>query len=256
MRTSPWLILVSVSACADPDVTDHDLTPAQRARAEELTSLFENDTIEIQYAYAEDLDDGRGITCGRARFTTATGDALVVIELYTARVPDNVLSRYLPALRTLARDEDDDTSALGGFIAAWSTAAMDPVFRAVQDEVVDELYYRPAKQHADALGLQAALSRAVLYDTIIQHGDGDDPDGLPALLDRTTLTPLDEHAWLGQFLEVRRDDLAHAFDPETREAWAESVGRVDVFRQIYDADNTELHGPIVIHTADYDATIP
>ena len=53
----------------------HRLTSDQKRRAEELTSIFENDTIELQYAYTEDLHDGRGITSGRVGFTTRDGDA-------------------------------------------------------------------------------------------------------------------------------------------------------------------------------------
>src|SRR5437870_4798044 len=59
------------------------LTVEQKRRAEQLTSLFENGRIELQYSYAEDLGDGRGITTGRAGFTTADGDALEVVTLYT-----------------------------------------------------------------------------------------------------------------------------------------------------------------------------
>src|SRR5688572_10409507 len=46
------------------------LTRVQKRRAEAITSILENDTPKLQYAYAEALDDGRGITPGRAGFTT------------------------------------------------------------------------------------------------------------------------------------------------------------------------------------------
>lgn len=36
------------------------LTPAQRRRIDQIVSVFENDTIAIQYGYTELLDDGRG----------------------------------------------------------------------------------------------------------------------------------------------------------------------------------------------------
>src|SRR5262245_33374802 len=44
----------------------------QRRRVDQLISAFENSTTEIQYDYAENIDDGRGVTAGRAGFTTAT----------------------------------------------------------------------------------------------------------------------------------------------------------------------------------------
>ncbi|HEX7974359.1 MAG TPA: chitosanase [Anaerolineales bacterium] len=239
------------------------LTPDQKRRAEALTSLFENSTQQLQYDFANSLGDGRGITAGRAGFTTATGDAYLVVQLYTERVQDNPLAAYLPELKRLAEAGSADVSGLGGFEGAWAQAAQDSAFRSVQDDVVDELYYQPAMKHADELGLQTALARAALYDAIIQHGDGSDPDGLPALLQRAAAAAggapaqgVDEKDWLQAFLKMRRDDLAQAFDPATRDEWAQSVGRVDVFSQIAASGNYDLHGPIVINTQEYDETIP
>lgn len=233
-----------------------------KRRAEALTSLFENSTTEIQYAYVEDIHDGRGFTAGRAGFTTATGDALQVIELYTSRVPSNPLAKYLPRLRVLAKAESGSVVGLDGFAAAWTTAAADPAFRKAQDDVEDRLYFVPAMKRADDLHLATALARAEVYDAIIQHGEGDDPDGLPALLARTAktvkgtpATGVDEMKWLDAFFTVRRADLAHASDASTREAWAESVSRVDALRALAKIGNYDLHGPIVVHTGDVDGTI-
>src|SRR5437879_5146327 len=77
------------------------MTPTQKGRAEQLTSLFENSNTTLQYGYTEHLHDGRGITAGRAGFTTGTDDARMVIERYTREVPDNPLARYLPRLNQI-----------------------------------------------------------------------------------------------------------------------------------------------------------
>src|SRR5262249_19766743 len=138
----------------------------------------------IQYAFIKNLNDGRGFTAGRAGFTTATGDLLDVVKRYTARQPRNPLKRFLHVLRPLARQHSDDTGDLAGVKRAWKKAALDPVFLAVQDEVVDETYYRPAVRRWQDLGLRTPLSLVAIYDTIIQHGEGDDPDGLPAVICR------------------------------------------------------------------------
>ncbi|KIN28925.1 chitosanase [Bacillus subtilis] len=63
--------------------------------------------------------------------------------------------------------------------------ANDKEFRAAQDKVNDHLYYQPAMKRSDNAGLKTALARAVMYDTVIQHGDGDDPDSFYALIKRT-----------------------------------------------------------------------
>lgn len=240
------------------------LDPNQKRRAEQLISLFENDTLELAYGYAERLHDGRGITCGRAGFTTGTGDAYEVVQRYTAQVPHNKLAKYLPELRRLltARNKDD-VSRLHGFISDWKSLGNDAVFRSVQDRVVDELYYNPSVGYSNRLNLKTALARAVMYDTIIQHGDGDDPDSLSALIQRTNQAMggspqqgIDERKWLGKFLDVRRSDLQHPADRSTQHEWAQSVGRVDVFKYIAAKGNYQLNGPIPIHTRDYNVTIP
>ena len=124
----------------------------QRLVADQIISVFENDTPRIQYGYAEDLDDGRGITAGRAGFTSATGDMLDVIERYTEIQPDNPLAKYLPRLEELAATENASTEGLDGLIEAWELAAEDEAFRKVQDEVVDEEYYGPATVHVRSWG--------------------------------------------------------------------------------------------------------
>jgi chitosanase len=169
----------------------------------------------------------------------------------------------LPELRRLAIAGSDDTSAPEGYADAWTAAADDPLFRSIQDQVVDRLYYQPSTRFADDLGLQTALARAVLYDTIIQHGADSDPDGLPALLQSaqaeaggTPATGVDEASWLATFLAIRRADLANAHNSDTRAEWAKSVGRCDVFTAIAESGNYDLHGPIEVHSGGYRATIP
>ncbi|MDL5023959.1 chitosanase [Bacillus velezensis] len=234
------------------------LNTDQKRRAEQLTSIFENGKTEIQYGYVEELDDGRGYTCGRAGFTTATGDALEVVEVYTKAVPNNKLKKYLPELRRLAKDESDDISNLKGFASAWHSLGNDKAFRAAQDKVNDSLYYQPAMKRSENAGLKTALAKAVMYDTVIQHGDGDDPDSFYALIKRTNKkmggSPkdgIDEKKWLNKFLDVRYDDLMNPSDEDTQDEWRESVARVDVFRDIVKEKNYNLNGPIHVRSSEY-----
>ncbi|WPF79806.1 chitosanase [Bacillus velezensis] len=234
------------------------LNTDQKRRAEQLTSIFENGKTEIQYGYVEALDDGRGYTCGRAGFTTATGDALEVVEVYTKAVPNNQLKKYLPELRRLAKDESDDISNLKGFASAWRSLGNDKAFRAAQDKVNDSLYYQPAMKRSENAGLKTALAKAVMYDTVIQHGDGDDPDSFYALIKRTNKkmggSPkdgIDEKKWLNKFLDVRYDDLMNPSDEDTQDEWRESVARVDVFRDIVKEKNYNLNGPIHVRSSEY-----
>jgi len=262
-------LIAGLLACDSDKGTDDNepstvvFTEEQRVLADQIISVFENNTPEIDYGYAENLNDGRGITAGRAGFTSATGDMLLVVDRYTQLVPGNPLSGYLPRLRELAAGESGSVEGLENLEAAWQTAAEDSIFREVQDGVVDEEYYFPAVEHAEDLGLSYPLSLLNLYDTCIQHGDGDDPDGLPAIIGRATAqvsgTPadgIDESDWLQAFMNIRRSVLLNATDPETREEWAESVGRADALIAIFESGNVGLEPPITIAPFDSTFTLP
>jgi chitosanase len=244
------------------------LKGAEKRRAEQLTSLFENNTLEPQYGYAENLHDGRGITAGRAGFTSGTDDLLEVVLAYLAKKPHAPLARYLPTLERLHKLPDDSskrasTRGLEGFAAAWAEASRDPAMHAAQDAIVDKLFFRPAERHCDALCLRTPLARAQVYDAIIQHGEGDSADGLGELIRHSNTaaggTPaqgVDERHWLSAFLKVRRHALLHAQDPATRREWARSVDRVGVFEDLLREGNLQLEGPLHVHHGDFEAVIP
>jgi chitosanase len=229
-----------MAACArEADPPPGGLTEDQRRRADELVSVFENSTTELQYGYAEDLGDGRGITSGRAGFTTRTCDALDVVQRY-GEAP---LARHLPELERLCDEDSDDTTGLDGYADAWAEAAEDPAFRRVQDEAVDDTYFLPAIALADDLGLETAVARVELYDAAIQHGIGDDPDGLPAMIERTG--PVDDEAeWLEAFFAERLATLRNPSDAATAAEWAESTDRVLCLRSIAASGNEDLDGPL------------
>jgi chitosanase len=255
-----FALTLALLACLQPAAASAaGLDAGQRRRADNLVSLFENSTPAIQYCYIDAGGDGRGYTAGRAGFTSATGDLLEVAERYTRAVGDNPLAPLLPRLRKLASAESGSLAGLESLPDAWREACLDPRQRAVQDDVVDAFYYRPAMARGGAVGLRRPLSLAALYDAEIQHGGGPDPDGAPALVRRATRraggTPrrgsVSEPAWLAAFLAVRRADLLHAHDHATRTEWRASVGRVDAFRYLMRTRQWQLAAPVRLRTRDY-----
>jgi chitosanase len=225
------------------------LSADQRRVADELVNVFEYSSTSSRYDVVNDLGDGRGYTCGKIGFTTSSTEVRDVVTAYVAEEPGSALARYLPRLRELAANGDDDTSGLPGFRDAWASAAGDPRFRAAQDGIADRLTFDPALAAARRLGLRTPLGVAILYDTAVQHGVGDDPDGLPALITRTgerTSGDEGEKAWLQAFLDVRAEDLRDPHDKDTRAVWAESVDRVDALRDLVDSDRHPLHPPITV----------
>ncbi|CAG2170485.1 unnamed protein product [Oppiella nova] len=238
-----------------------NLSKEAKKRCESYTSIFENDSIDLQYAYVEDIHDGRGYTSGRAGFTTGTGDAILVVKKYTEMKADNPLAKFITELERLAKKGSGDVSRLGGYPSAWKEAAKDPKFREVQDEVNDDLYYRPAMVRAKKAGVKSATGMCALYDCVIQHGDGDDGDSLGAIIKRTETSeggPVkdDEKKWLKTFLKTRRYDLQHPYNRDTEEEWKNSVDRVDAMVKMIDEGNMEMKGPIHVKTPNHDLTIP
>lgn len=216
-----------------------------------LTNLFESGNTFPSYSIIETLNDGRGYTAGKSGFTTATGDANLVIKRFTALHPNNIMTKYLPRLQELADMRLASLDGLDGFNEAWQRAALDPLFREAQDDITDELYYLPAMRAADSIEVDYALTRAFIYDTIIQHGGGDDPDGLKAIMDQATKSAggnpksnISEKNWLSAMLDARQKILLSANDPETRVVWAESAYRVNVYRELLNSGNTDLITPI------------
>ena len=246
-----------------PVATSGVLSSEQKRRAEQLTSLFENDTLELQYGYCAALKDGRGFTAGRAGFVTSTDEVYRVVKAYVAKNPPSELAAFLPRLKYLMEEQSDETSGLKGFPQAWKRAAKDPLFRAIQDDLVEELFWAPALEHARKLHIRTPLAIAAIHDSIIQHGNDSDPDGLPALLEHTRkeaggtpATGISEKKWLAAFLNVRREHLTNASEPATREEWRNSPDRILVLEAIAKSDNYNLTGPIVVKSEDFEAVIP
>ena len=187
-----------------------------------------------------------------------TGDALDLVSAYTAGHQNNSLAKYLPALILLAKANSDSTAHLAGFCKAWAAEANHTAFQQAQQAQVDSTYYQPSQKMADSLGLQYALSRAFLYDTIVQHGGGDDGDSLAAIVNRTNLlqggSPAEgvkESIWLPAMISERRDDLLHPENAATAEQWVLSVERTDVFTQLAESQQWPLSGTVRFSTPGY-----
>src|SRR3954452_19559494 len=191
----------------------------RKHRAAQITSTFENSTLELQYDYVENIGDGRGITAGRAGFTSATGDLLLVVRRYVETKPDNVLAPYVPALEAV--NGTDSVTGLGGFTDAWAVAAEDPDFQKLQDEMVDELYFNPAMTMAADLGIETPLGQLIIWDTMIQHGVGGN-NGTWAIIKETQkdagAVGRNEPAWLDAFLDARLRHLLRMYRATTEDA--------------------------------------
>jgi chitosanase len=224
------------------------LTSTQRLIADQFISIFENGTVEIKYDYAEDIHDGRGITAGRAGFTSGTGDMLMVIKRYTEKKPDNTLAVYIPELERLFAlyknngyklvTESANITNLVGLEQAWDANTEFEEFIDVQFDLVNELYYYPSVEMAKKEGLVYPLSILVLYDSYIQHGKNGVAD---LITTANTITGLsikdgaDELTWLRNFVKNRKVVLE-----SDSKIWNGSINRVIELMDLIDAKNINL----------------
>ncbi|WP_238013793.1 chitosanase [Dactylosporangium sp. AC04546] len=233
------------------------ITAQQRAVIEQLRSVLMHDTLVPQYARVVNQFDGRGYVLGTGDFSTAGGEALEVIQTYTARVGPNTLSRtYLTTLTTLRSENSPAIDALAGLPDAWRLASQDPRFRQAQDDVLENLYYTPALKISTDLGLTTALGVAVVYDTILQHGNTSSPDSLPSIRYRASTRAggepreVSEHAWLKTFLAEREATLINPADERYRNTWPYNLDRPRALEKLIDGGHDDLSPPVTVRPYD------
>jgi chitosanase len=221
--------------------------PHKKNIAMQIVSSNENSSLDTkaQYKYIEDIGDGRGYTVGIIGFCSGTGDLLELVELYTSRVPDNVLAKYLPALRAVnGTDSHDGLDPT--FPADWRTAAKDVAFQQAQNDERDRVYFNPPVNQARADGLHA-LGQFIYYDAIVMHGPGNDSVSFGGIR-RTAMsrarTPAqggDEVTYLNAFLDARKAAM------QTEEAHSDT-SRVDTEQRVFLNDhNLNLDPPLSWH---------
>jgi chitosanase len=235
-----------------------EIDPALKIRIKAITNVFEVGKPEADYAYIEDLKDGRGFTCTNYGFVTREREVAEVIKHVVAAAPGSPLKDFLPRLPPKARGSD--THVLHDFPAAWAAAAQDLEHLSAACELVaDRIYFNPAMKVAERFNMASPIGRSIVYDTILQHGDGDDKDGLRAIYKRVKAATagageMAEADLLFAFLEVRRDVLLHPANKATAKDWRESVTRVDALQNLL-AENPSLLSPVRVRNSETDTTV-
>src|SRR5437868_2541827 len=86
----------SVLAMPLPPSTDPSSSTDLVRRIKAITNVFEVGAAEPDYAYVEDLGDGRGYTVTQYGFCTYNTEVAQVIERYAKSVPNTDLRHFLP----------------------------------------------------------------------------------------------------------------------------------------------------------------
>jgi chitosanase len=206
----------------------------------QLTTACENGSTTFNYNYAENIDDGRGITFGIIGFTTGTYDGNELIKYYTKLNPNNNLAKYIPALDRIDSgnrdpdDRNDDVTGLENFINDVK-ACDDPLFRQAQLYELDIHYWNPAVKIADSIGSKNNLTMAFIYDMCVNHGaDGaqDFIDEVKEDINGTPATGIDEDEFLSWLMDYRYDYLKKD-DPA-------GAKRVKAYEQLLNDGNVNL----------------
>ena len=77
------------------------IDPVMATRIKAISNVFEVGSPEPDYAYVENLGDGRGYTVTQYGFCTYNGEVTWVINRHAQDVPDTPLKRFLPFLPPL-----------------------------------------------------------------------------------------------------------------------------------------------------------
>ncbi|MFC7533233.1 chitosanase [Actinoplanes sp. GCM10030250] len=224
-----------------PPTTGTNLdNPAKKDVAMQIVSAAENSSLNwrAQFAYIEDINDGRGYTAGIIGFCSGTGDMLELVEAYTATKPSNVLAKYLPALRNV-----NGTASHAGldpnFTRDWKTAAADSVFQAAQEAERDRVYFNPSVRDGKSDGVRA-LGQFAYYDAAVVHGYS----GMRSIRSRALAKAKppaqggDERTWLNAFLDERVIEMK-------KEPAHSDVTRIDTAQRVFlNNGNFNLNTPL------------
>lgn len=255
MKLRPWIIRIGLSLivliliiwfyiqrAAVGYQADNTIKSGQlRDTTFSLVSSAENSTLNYQkqYAYIEDIGDGRGYTAGIIGFTTKNGDLRQVVLRYQKLRPNNELTAYLPALK-----QDLGTNSHKGlgksFVKAWKKAASDKKFVQAQNDILNQQYMKPALKAAkkDNLG---PLGQYIYYDALVVHGPGNDSDSFGGIRHQARIearSPIhNQGAYLRTFLKVRTKVMK-------KEAAHKDLSRIKVQEQLIQSKNYRLQRPI------------
>lgn len=203
-----------------------------------IINCFENGKAESDYTSIYIYRDGPGevrqITLGFG--ITQYGNMSRLLELYKndGGVFADKLSPYISKMASSNTVNDK------GFIANLQKAAKeDPIMRAAEDKVYDEVYLKGAIKFCDANGIETPMGLAVVLDSVVHSGKI--LDSIRARFDaKTPANGGDEKVWLYEYCKARRSWLAN----HSRKILHGTVYRMDFFLKQMQSDNWNLVGEL------------
>lgn len=216
------------------------ISDIQKQAAQAIVNIFETGKARGDYGAVTLLAGDTGhLTYGRSQTTLGSGNLHALLRIYCAREEARLGAALQPFLPRLAETDltlDHDSR----FRALLAEAGNDPVMRATQDAFFDRRFWQPTAHAASALGLEEALSWAVVYDSLI-HGSW-------SRMQRATITmvgsaaALGERRWIAAYVRERKHWLAAHRNTLLRK----TLYRMNCFGALMRADNWALALPMTI----------
>jgi hypothetical protein len=227
------------------------------AIASDITSVFETGKVGGDPSAVQNKDAGI-ISFGKHQCTLSSKEDSLekVLDRYIEMAPDSECAKKLEGLMERVRSKDKTLRNDQEFISLLEEAGKDPIMEQAQDQVFDEMYWKPAMESAEKAGIESNLGKALFYDTSVNSG----PDGLNTILERTQAKlegkEYSEQEFLKAFAEERTKFILEAADryrakgDEATAGMLEHVAsdwRMDYWEKWIDSGNLDLKGDIKIY---------
>jgi len=226
------------------------VTPEQKHVIDCVLAIFETGKIPTPASYSTCtiLPDKAGISYGKHQCTDHSGSLDKVVRRYID-LRGKHADELLKYETYLAQNASTQVPPKGPWpkwcsdlVALLKEAGKDPVMQSAQDQVFDEVYWRPAVSIAEGAGLKTALGHLVIYDTCIHSGPGMVGKIRAMFPEKSPANGGDEREWVRAYVTARRGWLAAFPNPIVQG----TVYRPDAFRVIMDAGNWDLRMPLVV----------
>lgn len=224
----------------------------------------------FNWTYAENLNDGRGITFGIMQFKSGMFDGRRVLQQINKTAKSQGINHVLADYYLLFANIDNTPHDLWGnvsnvdglenFISDWNKYGADPIAKQAQLDVIKQIYWNPMMQLArdQTINYTAALSQ--LFDICMNHGcnqDGYNNFGLSQLIGRANdnlawnlkkrnILSWDERDWNKEISNQRKRLL------DENSIWNDTrfYTRTEIQRRIVQTKNFNLTLPIEITCED------
>jgi chitosanase len=228
-----------------------NITPQQKHVIDCVLSIFETGRIPTTASYStcSILDDGAGISYGKHQCTDKAGSLDLVCKKYIelGGQQAEALKQYMNYLATnesskFGSRRETYPTWLISLINLLKSAGSDLKMQQAQDEVFDKVYWAPAVNHANNIGLKTALGHLIVYDSTIHSGANGVTIIRNLFSQKSPANGGDEKEWCLAYINARRNWLLS----NPNDLVKRTVYRMDALKAIADSNNWDLNTPIVV----------